>query len=149
MLILYQCVLHEPADTHLDDLPVGVSGAVLIVLREHLRQQLHVDVHLLQHVYSLGHLVDSSFILMRVYFISCVIILYENVQGYTQKDNFIFKVCENLTQIVTSMEQISEGYYCVFMMVELCSSYFFHHVLDQSVGLLQVLWVFTAEKLCK
>lgn len=47
-----------------------------------------------------------------------------------KKITHTFKVCENLTQIVTSMEQILEEYYCVFMMVELCSSYFFHHVLD-------------------
>lgn len=73
--------LHEPADTHLDNLPVGVSGTVLIVLGEHLRQQLHVDVHLLQHVYSLGHLVDSSFILKTVHFINVSICFLENVQS--------------------------------------------------------------------
>lgn len=62
--------------THLDNLPVGVSGTVLVVLGEHLRQQLHVDVHLLQHVYSLGHLVDSSFILKTVHSMNVFFFLF-------------------------------------------------------------------------
>ena len=58
------CARHK-LKTHLDEVSVGFRGPVLVVVREHVAQELDVDGDLLQGVYALADLLHSGIILEK------------------------------------------------------------------------------------
>lgn len=64
------CVESE-RNTHLDDLSVWLGGPVLVVVGQHLTQQLDVDTHLFQSVDAFGHFLNPDIVLGEWGLIRC------------------------------------------------------------------------------